>query len=89
MEREAIEGLPGGANRSLNQIPLQTRGVVQDSLGDIHIHGEHRNLQYRLSGVQLPEGVAGFAQVFDARPLRSDRGIDNPEAGFVGAAGGG
>ncbi|SDD99672.1 TonB-dependent receptor domain-containing protein [Belnapia rosea] len=71
MERETIEGLPGGANGSLNQILLQTPGVVQDSLGDIHIHGEHRNLQYRLNGVQLPEGVAGFAQVFDARSLRS------------------
>ncbi|WP_052389395.1 TonB-dependent receptor [Belnapia moabensis] len=71
VDRETIEGLPGGANQPLNQILLQTPGVVQDGLGDIHIRGEHRNLQYRLNGVQLPEGISGFAQVFDARSLRS------------------
>ncbi|MEN0076784.1 MAG: TonB-dependent receptor plug domain-containing protein, partial [Paracraurococcus sp.] len=71
VDRETIEGLPGGANQPLNQILLQTPGVVQDGLGDIHVRGEHRNLQYRLNGVQLPEGISGFAQVFDARALRS------------------
>ncbi len=50
---------------------LQTPGVVQDSFGDIHVRGEHRNLQYRLNGVALPEGLTGFGQVFDARSLRS------------------
>jgi len=71
VDRETIEGLPGGANQPLNQVLLQTPGVVQDSFGDIHVRGEHRNLQYRLNGVQLPEGLSGFGQVFDARSLRS------------------
>lgn len=71
VDRGTIEGLPGGANQSLNQILLQTPGVVQDSFGDIHVRGEHRNLQYRINGVQLPEGLTGFGQVFDARSLRS------------------
>ncbi|MFC7540585.1 hypothetical protein ACFQU2_15415 [Siccirubricoccus deserti] len=44
---------------------------MQDSFGDIHVRGEHRNLQYRLNGVALPEGLTGFGQVFDARSLRS------------------
>ena len=70
LDRETIEGLPGGASQPLNQVLLQTPGVVQDSFGEIHIRGEHRNLQYRLNGVQLPEGLSGFGQVFDARALR-------------------
>ncbi|MBL6456519.1 TonB-dependent receptor [Belnapia sp. T6] len=71
VDRQTIEALPGGADQPLNQVLLQTPGVVQDSFGDIHIRGEHRNLQYRLNGVQLPEGLSGFGQVFDARALRS------------------
>jgi outer membrane receptor protein involved in Fe transport len=71
VERGTIEALPGGANQPLNQVLLQTPGVVQDSFGDIHVRGEHRNLQYRINGVQLPEGLQGFGQVFDARSLRS------------------
>ena len=71
VDRQTIDALPGGANQPLNQVLLQTPGVVQDSFGDIHVRGEHRNLQYRLNGVQLPESLAGFGQVFDARSLRS------------------
>jgi outer membrane receptor protein involved in Fe transport len=71
VDRETIEALPGGGAQPLNQVLLQTPGVVQDSFGDIHVRGEHRNLQYRLNGVALPEGLSGFGQVFDARSLRS------------------
>lgn len=71
IDRPTLEALPGGANQPLNQVLLQTPGVVQDSFGDIHVRGEHRNLQYRLNGVALPEALAGFGQVFDARSLRS------------------
>ena len=71
IDRATIEGLPGGGNQPLNALLAQTPGVVQDSFGDIHVRGEHRNLQYRLNGVALPEGLSGFGQVFDARALRS------------------
>ncbi|MDO9706735.1 TonB-dependent receptor [Paracraurococcus lichenis] len=71
VDRATIEALPGGGAQPLNQVLLQTPGVVQDSFGEIHIRGEHRNLQYRLNGVALPEGLSGFGQVFDARSLRS------------------
>ena len=71
VERETIEALPGGAAQPLNQVLLQTPGVVQDSFGEVHVRGEHRNLQYRLNGVALPESLSGFGQVFDARALRS------------------
>ena len=71
VDRSTIDALPGGANQPVNQVLLQTPGVAQDSFGDIHVRGEHRNLQYRVNGVQLPEGLTGFGQVFDARSLRS------------------
>ena len=71
VDRETIEALPGGGAQPLNQVLLQTPGVVQDSFGEVHVRGEHRNLQYRLNGVALPESLSGFGQVFDARALRS------------------
>ncbi|WP_431268447.1 TonB-dependent receptor [Dankookia sp. P2] len=71
VDRETIEALPGGGAQPLNQVLLQTPGVVQDSFGEVHVRGEHRNLQYRLNGVALPEGLSGFGQVFDARAMRS------------------
>lgn len=69
--RSVIEALPQGGSTPLNQVLLQTPGVVQDSFGDIHIRGEHRNLQYRINGIALPEGLSGFGQLFDARAFSS------------------
>jgi len=71
LDRETFQALPGGPAAPLNQILLQSPGVVQDSYGDIHIRGEHRNLQFRLNGVTIPEGLTGFGQVFDGLGLRS------------------
>ncbi len=62
-----IANQPGGADRGLTQVLLQAPGVTQDSNGAIHIRNEHSNLQYRLNGVIVPEGVAGFGQTFDPR----------------------
>ncbi len=67
--RQTIEALPQGANASLSQVLLQAPGVVQEAAGDIHVRGDHRNLQYRLNGVTLPEGIGGFAQALSARGL--------------------
>ncbi|HEY4252754.1 MAG TPA: TonB-dependent receptor [Roseomonas sp.] len=76
LEGAAIQALPGGPATQLNQILLQAPGVVQDSYGDIHVRGEHRNLQFRLNGITLPEGLSGFGQVFDGLALRSVSLID-------------
>jgi outer membrane receptor protein involved in Fe transport len=67
LNRQAIEALPQGDNASLDKVLLQTPGVYQDSAasGSLHIRNEHANLQYRINGIQLPEGVAGFGQVLD------------------------
>ncbi len=39
---------------------MRAPGVAQDSFGQIHVRGDHGNLQYRLDGVQLPEGLSLF-----------------------------
>jgi outer membrane receptor protein involved in Fe transport len=64
---KAIEQLPQGANTSLNQVILQAPGVAQDSYGQLHVRGDHANVQYRINGVQLPEGITGFGQVLSPR----------------------
>jgi outer membrane receptor protein involved in Fe transport len=65
--RALIENLPGGANAKLSQVVLQTPGVTQDSFGQLHIRGEHANIQYRLNNVILPEGLAVFGQTISPR----------------------
>jgi outer membrane receptor protein involved in Fe transport len=62
-----IANLPGGANTQLNQVVLQTPGVAQDSFGQLHIRGEHGDIQYRLNNVILPEGLAIFGQTLSPR----------------------
>lgn len=69
LDRKAIESLPLGADAPINGLLLQFPGVVQDSFGEIHIRGEHRNLQYRINGVTIPEGVQGFGAFLDARAI--------------------
>ena len=60
-----------GANASFNQVVLRAPGVVQDSFGQLHVRGEHANLQYRINDVLLPEGISGFGQELDTRFIRS------------------
>jgi hypothetical protein len=56
-----------GPNAPFNQVLLRTPGVAQDSLGQLHVRGEHANLQYRINDVLLPEGITGFGQELDTR----------------------
>jgi outer membrane receptor protein involved in Fe transport len=62
-----ILSLPGGANTQLNQVVLQAPGVAQDSFGQLHIRGDHGNIQYRLNNVILPEGLQVFGQTLSPR----------------------
>ncbi|UYN94153.1 MAG: TonB-dependent receptor [Enhydrobacter sp.] len=62
-----IENVPQGESAPLNQVLLRAPGVVQDSFGQVHVRGDHGNLQYRLDGVQLPEGLSIFNQVLATR----------------------
>ncbi|MDR3566988.1 MAG: TonB-dependent receptor [Syntrophobacteraceae bacterium] len=63
-----INTLPQGENTPLNDVLLQAPGVANDSFGQLHIRGDHGNIQYRIDGVTLPEGItAGFGQALDTR----------------------
>lgn len=65
MDSAAIERLPLGDATPLNQILLQAPGVVQDSYGQLHVRGDHADLQYRINGVIIPESISGFGQTLD------------------------
>ena len=67
----ALAQVPQGENASLNQVLLQVPGVVADSFGQIHVRGDHNDVQYRLDGVELPEGLAVFGQALESRFARS------------------
>ena len=56
-----------GANSPFSQVLLRTPSVAQDSYGQVHLRGEHANLQYRINDVLLPEGLGGFGQELDTR----------------------
>jgi hypothetical protein len=62
--KDAIQAQPGGDNNSITQVILQAPGVTQDSTqgGSYHIRNEHGNVQYRINGVALPDGVSLFGQ---------------------------
>jgi outer membrane receptor protein involved in Fe transport len=65
IDAAAIAQLPLGDATPLNQILLRAPGVVQDSFGQVHIRGDHGDLQYRINGVVLPESIEGFGQTLD------------------------
>jgi outer membrane receptor protein involved in Fe transport len=60
-----IDALPLGTNQSVEKVLLQAPGVSQDSAaaGSLHIRNDHANVQYRINGVMLPDGVSGFGGV--------------------------
>jgi outer membrane receptor protein involved in Fe transport len=67
IDQKAIENSPQGNNAAFNEVLLQAPGVAKDSFGQLHVRGDHGNLQFRINGVLLPEGISGFGQVLDSR----------------------
>jgi len=67
MSQETLEALPQGTNAPVDKALLQAPGVTQDSAasGSLHVRNEHANLQYRINGIILPDGVSGFGQVLE------------------------
>ncbi len=61
---QAIQDMPGGDAAPLNQVILQAPGIDQDSSADgtLHIRNEDLNVQYRINGVVLPDGLSFFGQ---------------------------
>ena len=73
MDQQQILNLPQGADAPFNQVLLRAPGVAEDSAanGDLHVRGEHANLQYRINDVLLPEGITGFGLELDPRFVQS------------------
>jgi hypothetical protein len=67
----AITAMAGGSNVQLSQVLLQAPDVVLDSFGQVHVRGDHGDLQYRLNGIILPEGISVFSQTLDPRIIAS------------------
>ena len=67
ISHNTIEALPQGENATVEKIVLQLPGVTQDSSasGSFHVRNEHANVQTRINGIMLPDGVSGFGTFLD------------------------
>ena len=67
ISHDTIQALPGGDNQTVEKIILQAPGVTQDSAasGSFHVRNEHANVQVRINGIMLPDGVTGFGTFLD------------------------
>jgi outer membrane receptor for ferrienterochelin and colicin len=73
IDKHMIDNLGQGDNTPFDDVLLRMPGVVQDSKasGSLHIRDDHGNVQYRIDGVELPEGISGFGQSIDTRLISS------------------
>ncbi len=60
-----------GEEAPFQQVLLQVPGMVMEEFGEVHIRGDHGDLQYRINGVLLPEGLNGFGQEIDTHLIQS------------------
>ena len=64
---DRLDSQAQGENAPFNQTILRFPGVTQDSFSQLHVRGEHANLQYRIDDVLLPESIPGFGQELETR----------------------
>src|ERR1700736_952750 len=64
---DRLDSQAQGENAPFNQTILRFPGVAQDSFRQLHVRGEHANLQYRIDDVLLPESIPGFGQELQTR----------------------
>lgn len=68
MDYQTIQTLPQGDYTPIDKVILQAPGVSYDSAisnPDFHVRNEYANVQYRINGILLPEGVSGLGPVLD------------------------
>jgi outer membrane receptor protein involved in Fe transport len=67
LSHDTIQALPQGTNAPVEKVILQAPGVSQDSAasGLLHVRNDHANVQFRINGVMLPDGVTGFGSILD------------------------
>src|SRR5207244_4867591 len=64
---DRLDSQAQGENAPFNQTILRFPGVAQDSFGQLHVRGEHANLQYRIDDVLLPDSIPGFGLELETR----------------------
>jgi outer membrane receptor protein involved in Fe transport len=74
IDRAAIVAGPQGDNTPVDKLVLQFPGVNYDSAvsnPNFHVRGEYANVQTRINGLVLPEGVSGLGPVIDTNFIGS------------------
>jgi len=74
VSRQAIENLPQGDNTPIDKVILQMPGVSYDSAvsnPNFHVRNEYANVQIRINGVVLPEGVSALGPFLDTNFIGS------------------
>jgi outer membrane receptor protein involved in Fe transport len=64
----AIMNMPQADNAPIDKVILQLPGVSYDSAAsnpNFHVRNEYANVQFRINGVVLPEGVSGLGPFID------------------------
>src|SRR5262249_55884649 len=72
--RQTIENLPQGDNTPIDKVILQMPGVSYDtavSNPSFHVRSEYANVQIRINGVVLPEGVSSLGPFLDTNFIGS------------------
>jgi outer membrane receptor protein involved in Fe transport len=72
--RQTIENLPQGDNTPIDKVILQMPGVSYDtavSNPSFHVRSEYANVQFRINGVVLPEGVSSLGPFLDTNFIGS------------------
>src|SRR5438874_3158238 len=64
---DRLDSQARGEDAPFNQTMLRFPAATQDSFGQLHVRGEHANLQYRIDDVLLPESIPGFCQELESR----------------------
>jgi outer membrane receptor protein involved in Fe transport len=66
IDQRDLQTLPQGKNTPLDKVVLQIPGVSYDSAisnPDFHVRNEYSNVQYRINGIELPDGVSALGPV--------------------------
>ena len=74
LTRQDIVNLPQGDNTPIDKVILQFPGVSYDSAvsnPSFHVRGEYGNVQIRINGIVLPEGVSGLGPFLDTNFIGS------------------
>jgi hypothetical protein len=74
IDRAAIESAPQGDNMPVDKLVLQFPGVNYDSAvsnPSFHVRGEYANVQTRINGLVLPEGVSALGPAIDTNFIGS------------------